>query len=190
MDFISHHPLLFVFVAFIWLAIPKSSSIPKHIQCSVSIVIPSCSRLFLKMLINLLGQCADYGTFFLIGILSFLYHPLQLDIRWTFLVLFILHISRYTAMATMLDIVQWKRKKPLLKNTSEENILNLTFRGSVSLLLAMRLEGELIDTMGVRIIFCTLLLSVWASVANVLVGMTFPVCSSTITSMMCNIQLL
>ena len=72
------------------------------------------------MLINLLGQCADYGTFFLIGILSFLYHPLQLDIRWTFLVLFILHISRYTAMATMLDIVQWKRKKPLLKNTSED----------------------------------------------------------------------
>lgn len=129
------------------------------------------------MLINFLGQCADYGTFFLIGVLSFLYHPLGIDYRWTFLVLLILYLSRYTAMATMLDIVQWKRKKPLLQNSSEEKILNLTFRGSVSLLLAMRLEGELIDTMGVRIIFCTLLLSVWASVANMLVGMTFPVCS-------------
>lgn len=93
-------------------------------------------------------------------------------------------------MATMLDIFQWRRKKPFLKNVNEERILNLTFRGSVSLLLAMRLEGELIDTMGVRIIFCTLLLSVWTSVANVLVGMTFPVCSRTIITKICVIQLL
>lgn len=74
-------------------------------------------------------------------------------------------------MATMLDLFKWKKGKPYIKYRAEEGLLNLTFRGSVAIVLIMRLEGELIDVMGVHIILRIILLSVWISAIGVTIGM-------------------
>ena len=74
-------------------------------------------------------------------------------------------------MATMLDVYKWKSGQSYFKTPSEESLMNLTFRGSVAVTLVMRLEGDLIDSMGVYIILRIILLSVWISVIGVTVGM-------------------
>ena len=129
------------------------------------------TREFLQSVINLFGQIADYGTFFIIGIFTYIYHPLLLEWRWISLLVCILYLSRYTAMATMLDIYKWKKNQSYLKYPSEERLMYLTFRGSVALTLTMQIEGELIDNIGVNTILRIILLSVWISVLGVIVGM-------------------
>ena len=128
------------------------------------------TRDFLDTLIQLLGQIADYAAFLLFGMLSCLYSPFKVDWRWLVMTVVVTLLSRYTAIATIInDFFNTKNRDFFLPRHNQSYLLYFIFHGIVSLTLVIRMEGELLDTGNVGLMLRLVLFMIWVGVFEIIV---------------------
>lgn len=127
------------------------------------------TRRLLDSVTAILGTLADFGAFFLVGMLTFFFAPLSVDWRWLGLIAGITGVARYAAIATVFyDFWQEKQRVEFWKMSRQTYLMYFMFHGSVALTLVMRMEGELLDTGDVGIMLRLVLFMIWMGVIEII----------------------
>lgn len=102
--------------------------------------------------------------------LSYLYPFTSIDYRWLLLGLTVSLLSRYTAVASILDWFHSSRYfQPFLTKNGQSYLLYFMCQGTVALSLIIRTGGELLDTSNVGIMLRVVLFMIHFSVLSIII---------------------
>lgn len=128
------------------------------------------TRQFIHTFISLLGQVADCAAYLIFGMLSYIYDFISLDIRWLLLCILCSFLSRYTAIASIIDwFYSSKKRESFLTNNSQSYLLYFLCQGTVAFSLIIRTQGELLDTSNVGLMLRIVLFMIHFSVFQIII---------------------
>ena len=125
------------------------------------------TREFIHTLVHLLGLLADCGGYLIFGMLSSIYDITAVDYRWVALALGVSFLSRYTAIASIID--WFFSKRPFIKDRNQSYLLYFICQGTVSLSIIIRSQGELLDTSNSDNMLRTVLFMIFFSVVQIII---------------------
>lgn len=112
---------------------------------------------------------ADFAAFMIFGMLTYFYFPFDINYKWIFLILLVTVLSRYTAIATIIDLfTRVCRLEPSFATSLQSNLLYFFFQGSVAFSLVIRMRGELLETMNVGLMVRLMLFMIWFSALQII----------------------
>ena len=139
------------------------------LQCSTMIYIVSfiITREFIHTVVHLLGLIADCSGYLIFGMLSYIYDITKIDFRWVVLALSVSFLSRYTAIASIID--WFFSKRSFIHNHNQSYLLYFICQGTVTLSIIIRSQSELLDTSNVENMLRTVLFMIFFSVMQIII---------------------
>lgn len=115
-------------------------------------------------MVELLGSLSELCSFLVIGMISYNVKPFNVHWSWILIITFIVYISRYASITgVMATVLRWVDPRIKWLDQNQSVLIFLVYRGSMSFILTVRAEGELLANDQVVFMMRLSLCLIWVS---------------------------